>query len=99
MNLPILPPPSLFFFLFAADGPAAGTTPPIKLIPPPMPDDVAGSPHPPVPNLPATFDLPGLAVGNGDGLLFASKDYHVQIHTCHFEKCSGCRREVVLCAY
>ena len=51
--------------------------PPTKPIPPPMLVDVADSPHPPLPNPPANFDLPGLAVGNKGGLILASKVYHL----------------------
>ena len=68
MNLPILPP-SPFLLLVCRGRTSCGYYTPTKLILPPIPDDVAGSPHPPVPNPPATFDLPGLAVGNGDGLI------------------------------
>ena len=49
---------------------SCGTTPPTKLIPPPMPDGVSGSPHSPVLNPPAFFDLPGLAVDSGDDPIF-----------------------------
>ena len=35
-----------------------------------MRGDAAGSPRPPVPKAPATFDLPELAAGNGDGTIF-----------------------------
>jgi len=45
------------------------TIPPTKSIPPRMPDGVAGSSHPPVPNPPATFDLPGLEVSNRGGVM------------------------------
>ncbi len=70
------PPSSPSFLLLLLVRRGRITTPPTKPIPPRMPDGVAGSSHPPVPNSPATFDLPGLAVSNRGGLA-SEEDYHL----------------------